>query len=254
MTLFARKPGGLLSAHAHNRGGQRLEGESRTPMMHGEEKSLCCSSREVAEQSRETGCGGDGAESGRQGECGTAKHAPDTEPETVLQSLGRIRQAAIRDKRTVFTALLHHVTPELLEWAFFQLKKSAAPGVDGVTWDQYEAGPAGQTGGPARTGPAGRIPGTSVPAPVYPQTGWAPAPTRHSRAGRQDRPTRGGGRAERHLRDGLRRVLLWVPPRTQPARCAGCPGGGSPQAKGGLGAGRRPRGLLGCCFIVPPGL
>jgi retron-type reverse transcriptase len=46
----------------------------------------------------------------------------------------------MRDKRTVFTALLHHVTPELLEWAFFQLKKSAAPGVDGVTWDQYEAG------------------------------------------------------------------------------------------------------------------
>jgi len=40
----------------------------------------------------------------------------------------------------VFTALPHHVTPELLDWAFFQLKKSAAPGVDGVTWDQYEAG------------------------------------------------------------------------------------------------------------------
>jgi len=60
--------------------------------------------------------------------------------ETVLQSLGRIRQAAIRDKRTVFTALLHHVTPKLLDWAFFQLKKAAAPGVDGVTWDQYEAG------------------------------------------------------------------------------------------------------------------
>ena len=60
--------------------------------------------------------------------------------ESVLQSLGRIRQAAMRDKGTVFTALLHHVTPELLDWAFFQLKKTAAPGVDGVTWDQYEAG------------------------------------------------------------------------------------------------------------------
>ena len=60
--------------------------------------------------------------------------------ESVLQSLGRIREAAKRDKRTVFTALLHHVTPELLEWAFFQLKRSAAPGVDGMTWDQYEAG------------------------------------------------------------------------------------------------------------------
>ena len=60
--------------------------------------------------------------------------------ESVLQSLSRIREAAIRDKRTVFAALPHHVAPELLDWAFFQLKKSAAPGVDGVTWDQYEAG------------------------------------------------------------------------------------------------------------------
>jgi len=60
--------------------------------------------------------------------------------ESVLQSLGRIRQAAMRDQRTVFTALLHHVTPELLDWAFYQLKKTAAPGVDGVTWDHYEAG------------------------------------------------------------------------------------------------------------------
>lgn len=46
--------------------------------------------------------------------------------ESVLQSLGRIRQAAIRDKRTVFTALLHHVTPELLDWAFFQ-RRSPRP-------------------------------------------------------------------------------------------------------------------------------
>src|SRR4051794_37404112 len=35
------------------------------------------------------------------------------------------------------TALLHHVTIEVLGWAFFSLKKHAAPGVDGRTWDQY---------------------------------------------------------------------------------------------------------------------
>jgi RNA-directed DNA polymerase len=58
----------------------------------------------------------------------------------VLQSLGRIREAAKRDKQVRFTALLHHVTPTLLEWAFYRLKKAAAPGVDGVTWDQYEVG------------------------------------------------------------------------------------------------------------------
>ena len=57
--------------------------------------------------------------------------------ESVSPSLDRIRQAARRDKRTRFTALLHHITPSLLEWAFFRLKKDAAPGVDGVRWDQY---------------------------------------------------------------------------------------------------------------------
>ena len=32
---------------------------------------------------------------------------------------------------------MHHVTPELLAWAFHQLKARAAPGVDGVTWEKY---------------------------------------------------------------------------------------------------------------------
>jgi group II intron reverse transcriptase/maturase len=36
------------------------------------------------------------------------------------------------------TALLHHVTPALLRWSFFTLKRDAAAGVDGVTWSDYE--------------------------------------------------------------------------------------------------------------------
>jgi group II intron reverse transcriptase/maturase len=35
---------------------------------------------------------------------------------------------------------MHHVTPELLTESFRQLKRSAAPGVDGVTWRDYEEG------------------------------------------------------------------------------------------------------------------
>ena len=38
-----------------------------------------------------------------------------------------------------FTALLHHLTPELLVASFYELKRSASPGVDGVTWKEYEA-------------------------------------------------------------------------------------------------------------------
>ncbi len=60
--------------------------------------------------------------------------------ESVSLALGRIRETARRDKRVRFTALLHHVTVDLLHWSFYQLERHAAAGVDGVTWDQYGDG------------------------------------------------------------------------------------------------------------------
>ena len=39
-----------------------------------------------------------------------------------------------------FTALLHHLTVDLLRESFYSLKRKAAPGVDGVTWQEYEDG------------------------------------------------------------------------------------------------------------------
>ena len=60
--------------------------------------------------------------------------------ESVSLALGRIRETARREKRVRFTALLHHVTVDLLHWSFSQLERHAAAGVDGVTWDQYEDG------------------------------------------------------------------------------------------------------------------
>ena len=55
------------------------------------------------------------------------------------QALERIRQAARVRKQEQFTALLHHLSIDLLGEAFFELKKNAAPGVDGLTWRTYEA-------------------------------------------------------------------------------------------------------------------
>jgi group II intron reverse transcriptase/maturase len=55
-------------------------------------------------------------------------------------ALDRVREVAGRDKGAKFTALLHHVTVERLGIAFFELKKTAAPGVDAVTWDTYSVG------------------------------------------------------------------------------------------------------------------
>ena len=49
-----------------------------------------------------------------------------------------VREAARKDSTLKFTALLHHVNEERLMDAFFDLKKTAAVGVDKVTWRQYE--------------------------------------------------------------------------------------------------------------------
>jgi RNA-directed DNA polymerase len=56
----------------------------------------------------------------------------------VSSELDRVREVAVRDKEARFTALLHHVTVLRLMLAFDDLKKDAAPGVDGVTWRDYE--------------------------------------------------------------------------------------------------------------------
>ena len=55
------------------------------------------------------------------------------------QGLDRVRQAARQGKETQFTALLHHVDVDRLRDAFYALKRDAAPGVDGLTWRDYEA-------------------------------------------------------------------------------------------------------------------
>src|ERR1700680_1147550 len=59
--------------------------------------------------------------------------------ESVSQALDRIRRIARTRKQEKFTALLHHISVELLEEAFLELKMKAAAGVDGLTWDAYEA-------------------------------------------------------------------------------------------------------------------
>jgi RNA-directed DNA polymerase len=57
----------------------------------------------------------------------------------VSQALERVRQAARLRKEERFTALLHHINVDLLRLSFYALKRRAAPGVDGVTWQDYEA-------------------------------------------------------------------------------------------------------------------
>src|SRR6266699_1968056 len=69
---------------------------------------------------------------------------PNTNPtqsgERVSQGLSGVREAAKKRRQERFTALLHHVSVDLLRDSYYALKRQAAPGVDGVTWQEYETG------------------------------------------------------------------------------------------------------------------
>ena len=98
-----------------------------------------------------------------------------------------------------------------------RLKKKAAPGVDGVTWEQYGGAARGQPPGPARAAAPGSVPGEAVAKGVHPEGGRAAATARASRRWRT-RSSSGRRRgAQRHLRGGLSRLLLRIPAGAQPA-------------------------------------
>jgi RNA-directed DNA polymerase len=65
---------------------------------------------------------------------------PTQSGERVSQGLGGVRQAARERKQEKFTALLHHLTVDLLRESYYALKRNASPGVDGVSWREYEDG------------------------------------------------------------------------------------------------------------------
>ena len=52
------------------------------------------------------------------------------------QGLGGVRQVARERKQEQLTALLHHLTVELLRESYYALKRNAAPGVDGMRWKE----------------------------------------------------------------------------------------------------------------------
>jgi len=57
--------------------------------------------------------------------------------EAVSQAQGRIRVAVTRNRKEKLTALLHHIDTNMLRASFLGLKKSAAPGVDEMSWSEY---------------------------------------------------------------------------------------------------------------------
>ena len=57
----------------------------------------------------------------------------------VTQALARVRKAAQQGTKEKFTALFHHLSVDLLREAFLVLKRDAAAGTDGLTWQAYAA-------------------------------------------------------------------------------------------------------------------
>src|SRR5512132_3180656 len=149
---------------------------------------------------------------GTEGNAGQQSTRRTQSRESVSQALERIRKVARERKKERFTALFHHISIDLLEQSFFELKEDAAPGVEGL-----RGRPRAQARGLAQSGPTGSVSGVAEPASVHTQAGRATAPARGRRAGGQDRPTGGGRAAERDLRGRLPRHLVWIPARTQHA-------------------------------------
>ena len=52
--------------------------------------------------------------------------------------LSRVRQRAEADRTARFNNLFHFLKVDLLRASFYQLNRKAAPGLDGVTWHEYE--------------------------------------------------------------------------------------------------------------------
>src|SRR4051794_39144052 len=75
---------------------------------------------------------------GTEGNAGQQSTRRAQDRESVSQALERVRQAARQRKKERFTSLLHQVDHAMLRTAFYAIKRDAAPGVDGVTWETYE--------------------------------------------------------------------------------------------------------------------
>ena len=65
---------------------------------------------------------------------------PAQDGKRMSQGLHGVRERARSNKQERFTTLLHHMTTGLLRDSFYALKRKAAPGVDGMTWQEYETG------------------------------------------------------------------------------------------------------------------
>ena len=175
-----------------------------------------------------------------EGSCSTKGNTEETHTwrrqsrERVSQGLGGVREAARRDRKQRFTALLHHIDVDLLGNSNYSLKRKAAPGVDGTRWQQYGEGVEERIRdlhdrvhrGAYRAQPSRRT--------YIPKADGRQRPL--GIAALEDKIVPQAVVTQRDLRRGLSGILLWVPAWTQAAGSAGCALGGAEAEASELGA------------------
>ena len=142
--------------------------KNRTADMHVQEKSDCAvvpvnqSNKEV-QASAEIGEGRAQIEENIARSC----MSPTQSGTRMSQGLRGVRKAATERKQEKFTALLHHVTVDLLRDSFYVLQRRAAPGVDGVTLARVRDRIGGSTCRSAQPGSPESVPGTTIKAGLH---------------------------------------------------------------------------------------
>jgi group II intron reverse transcriptase/maturase len=107
-------------------------------MMHGPEKSdPAIRAKKPANKAGQPAAERVEQRAGAEGNTGQSRTCRAQNRESVSLGLDRVRQLARQRKQERFTALLHHVTVDRLWEAFHALRRAAAPGVDGLTWQDY---------------------------------------------------------------------------------------------------------------------
>jgi RNA-directed DNA polymerase len=119
--------------------GPQREGEELSPLMHGREKSdpAIVAMKPTNKAGRPAAVPVE-RRAGAEGNAGQQSTRRAQDRESVSQALERVRQVARQRRKEKFTALFHHLSIPMLRTAFFALKRDAAPGVDGLTWQDYE--------------------------------------------------------------------------------------------------------------------
>ena len=129
------------TSNAPERSGRFGKVKSHNPDAHALEESDCAEVP-VKQPNKEANASAEDVEGRAQTKENDAEpgRSPTRSGERVSQGLGGVRQVAREKKQERFTALLHHLTVELLRQSYYALKRNAAAGVDGLKWGEYEDG------------------------------------------------------------------------------------------------------------------